>query len=223
MSKVHKEQIECPHCHSIGTMEMIDEVDAGNNPELRERVLNAQAFIYTCPECGSRILVGNSLLYHDAQHRFIIFFDMERPADYHYQPLKLSKSIIEDYPDYTFRYVTGLTELHEKILILENGLSDVAIERMKYMLEHYSHPDIARKGYKIRFANYDPDDKDSSEFGTLSLFYRDSNDEAYGIKLNMRLYYDFKLAVKLDPRMHPQSCVIVDEGWISHQMKGGAL
>ncbi len=42
MSKVHKEQVQCPHCHSIGTMEMIDEVDADINPELRERVLNAQ-------------------------------------------------------------------------------------------------------------------------------------------------------------------------------------
>ena len=223
MSKVHKEQIECPHCHSIGTMEMIDEVDADINPELRKRVLNAQAFIYTCPECGSRILVGNSLLYHDAQHRFIIFFDMERPADNHYQPLKLSKSIIEDYPDYTFRYVTGIMELHEKILILENGLSDVAIERMKYMYAHYSNPEIARKGYKIRFANYNPGDKDSSEFGSLRFLYRDSNDDVNGIKVTTDLYYDFKLAVKLDPRMHPQGCVMVDEGWISHQMKGGAL
>jgi len=223
MSKVHKEQIECPHCHSIGTMEMIDEVDADINPELRERVLNAQAFIYTCPECGSRILVGNSLLYHDAQHRFIIFFDMERPTDYHYKSLKLSKSLIENYRDYTFRYVTGMTELHEKIIILESGLSDVAVERMKYMVAHYIHPDIAQKGYKLHFSSYSPDDKEDSEFGALTLFYRVGKEDVSTLKLPMNLYYDFKLAVKLDPRMHPQGCIMVDEGWISHQMKGGAL
>ena len=223
MSKVHKEQIECPHCHSIGTMEMIDEVDAGNNPELRERVLNAQAFIYTCPECGSRILVGNSLLYHDAQHRFIIFFDMERPTDYHYQSLNLSKRLIENYPDYTFRYVTGMTELHEKIIILESGLSDVAVEKMKYMITHYIHPDIAQKGYKLHFSSYSPDDKEDSEFGALTFFYRDGKENVSTLKLPMNIYYDFKLAVKLDPRMHPQGCIMVDEGWISRQMKGGAL
>lgn len=223
MSKLHKEQIECPHCHSIGTMEMIDEVDAEINPELRERVLNAQAFIYTCPECGSRILVGNSLLYHDAQHRFIIFFDMERPTDYHYQPLKLSKSLIKNYSDYTFRYVTGMTELHEKIIILESGLSDVAVERMKYMIAHYIHPDIAQKSYKLHFSSYAPDDKEDLEFGALTLFYRDDKENVSTLKLPMNIYYDFKLAVKLDPRMHPQDCIMVDEGWISHQMKGGAL
>lgn len=223
MSKVHKEQIECPHCHSIGTMEMIDEVDAEINPELRERVLNAQAFIYTCPECDSRILVGNSLLYHDAQHRFIIFFDMERPTDYHYQPLKLSKRLIENYPDYTFRYVTGMTELHEKIIALESGLSDVAIERMKYMIAHYIHPDIAKKSYKLHFSSYSPDDKEDSEFGALTLFYRDGKEDVSTLKFPMNIYYDFKLAVKLDPRMHPQGCIMVDEGWISRQMKGGAL
>jgi hypothetical protein len=223
MSKVHKEQVECPHCHSIGTMEMIDEVDADINPELRERVLNAQAFIYTCPECGSRILVGNSLFYHDAQHRFIIFFDMKRPADYHYQPLKLSKRLIKNYPDYTFRYVTGMAELHEKIIILESGLSDVAVEKMKYMIAHYIHPDIAQKGYKLHFSSYSSDDKEDSEFGALTLFYRDGKEDVSTLKLPMNIYYDFKLAVKLDPRMQPQGCVMVDEGWISRQMKGGAL
>lgn len=223
MSKVHKEQIECPHCHSIGTMEMIDEVDAEINPELRERVLNAQAFIYTCSQCGSRILVGNSLLYHDAQHRFIIFFDMERPTDYYYKSLKLSKRLLENYPDYTFRYVTGMTELHEKIIILESGLSDVAVERMKYMVAHYIHPDIAQKGYKLHFSSYSPDDKEDSEFGALTLFYRDGKEDVSTLKLPMNIYYDFKLAVKLDSRMHPQGCIMVDEGWISRQMKGGAL
>lgn len=223
MSKVHQEHIECPRCHTVGTAEILDVVDADLNPELRERVLTANAFIYTCPECGAKILVGNSLLYHDESHRFLIFFDLNRHEEYDYQPLELSDELLAEYPDYTFRYVAGLYDLKEKITILENGLNDVAIERMKYMTTHYSSPEIGRKGYKLRFLGVDPDDKEASEYGSMHFFHYDKNKEMRQGKFSMDLYYQYCLAVKLDPRMKPNGCVMVDEGWISRQLKGGAL
>ena len=53
MSKYHKEQIECPHCHHKGEFDLWESVNVDLDPELRGQILSDRLFIWTCPECES--------------------------------------------------------------------------------------------------------------------------------------------------------------------------
>lgn len=149
MSKVHEETIICPNCKGKGKFDLWESMNVDLDPELRDKVFSDEAFIYTCPECGHHTGVPYGTLYHDMKHRFMLFFDFFKPDDFNYEHVE-----IPDMPgtvDYTYRHVTGLWRLKEKILILEKGLNDVAIERMKYMIKHVLHPEMAEKDVELYF------------------------------------------------------------------------
>ena len=122
-----------------------------------------------------------------------------------------------------YRQVTGLWRLKEKILILEKGLKDVAVERMKYMMKHVLHPEIAEKGYEVYFAGVNYEDKELSEEGSIGFFYHDENDETLSIRYPMDNYYEQCLACDLDPRMKVNRCENIDEGWISMKLKSNEV
>lgn len=153
MSKHHKEEIECPHCHHKGEFDLWESVNVDLDPELREQVLNYRLFVWTCPKCESHVILPYDTLYHDMKHRFMLFFSYEfngEEAD-KYAPMKMPKEFFMD--GYTHRIVYGLKRLKEKILILEEGLNDVAVERMKFMISHIVVPEITEKGYETRWRN----------------------------------------------------------------------
>lgn len=194
-------------------------MDTSIRPELRGKVFDGSAFVYTCPDCGRRLLAPYGTLYIAPRYQTAIFFDFYRPDDYDYRPLNLSHSTLVGLKGYTLRHVMGLNKLREKILILEAGLDDVAIERMKYMIAHNSSPKFVEKDHEIFFDNVDPDDKDGGEYGTITFSLVDYNGVTYNSKFPMELYYEHCLAVKLDSRMRVDGCVSIDNGWIGRQFK----
>jgi len=217
MSKVHKEEIICPKCQAKGEFDLWDSMNVDLDPELRKKVFNDEAFIYTCPKCGHRTGVPYGTLYHDMQHHFMLFFDFFKSDDYDYEPLE-----IPDLPDtnnYIYRHVTGLWRLKEKILILEKGLNDVAIERMKYMFTHILHPELAEKKIEVYFGDVSYSDKELSDEGKMVFWFHNENDESMEWSVSMKTYYEHCLACDLDPRMKADKCVNVDEGWIAKQFK----
>ena len=152
-------------------------------------------------------------------HHFMLFFDFFKPDDYDYEPLEIPNLPGND--NYIYRHVTGLMPLKEKILILEKELNDVAIERMKYMLTHIIHPEMAEKGIELLFGGVEYDEEKLSDDGTMSFLFHDENDEAMEWAVSMKMYYEQCLACELDPRMKIVSCMNVDEGWIARQLKKG--
>lgn len=221
MSQNHIIEIECPKCHRNGQFTVWDIMDTSTEPGLREKVFDGSAFVYTCPNCGKRLLMPYSSLYIAPSYQTAIFFDFNSPDDYDYHPLKLSHSTLIGLEGYTLRYVMGLNKLREKIQILEAGLDDVAVERMKYMIAHNSSSKFVGKNYDIFFDNADHDDKDGGEYGSITFTLVDDKGETYDGKFPIELYYEQCLAVKLDPRMRVDGCISVDSGWISRQFKSG--
>lgn len=218
MSKHHKEEIECPLCHHKGEFDLWESVNVDLDPELREQVLNYQLFVWTCPKCGSHVITPYDTLYHDMKHRFMLFFSHEfneEEAD-KYAPMKMPKDFLMD--GYTNRIVYGLEHLKEKILILEEGLNDVAIERMKFMISHVIAPEFAEKGRELFFHHVDSTD-DISEYGGIFFAYHDQErDEEMIARFAMDFYYELCLAVELDPRMQVEGCMCVDQGWMAKQL-----
>lgn len=90
MSKVHKEKIECIHCKAKGMFDICDSMNVDLDPELREKVFNDEAFLYTCPKCDHQTVVSFGTLYHDVKHRFLLFFDFFKPDDFNYKPIDVS-------------------------------------------------------------------------------------------------------------------------------------
>ena len=106
-----------------------------------------------------------------------------------------------------------------KIVILEHGLNDVAIEHQKYMISHVIMPEIAEKGYELFFAKTE-EPNEEFPYGTIYFFYDDEEKEqTMQIRFAMDNYYEHKLACELDPRMKAEGCMCVDAEWMAKQMK----
>ena len=175
--------------------------------------------MYHCPHCGKVTGIPAGTLYHDMEHRFLLFFEFFKPDDYDYELMELPEDAFGKLEDYTIRSVYGLNRLKEKILILEKGLNDVAIERQKYMITHVIFPDLAKKGCEIYF---DRTEEPTEEFpyGTIFFAYDDKEKESVmQVRFAMDNYYEHCMSCKMDPRMKVKGVTYVDEGWISKRLK----
>lgn len=218
MSQLRKETIECPHCHAKGEFDLWTSVNVDLNPELKEKIFNEELFLYHCPNCGKITGIPAGTLYHDMKHEFMIFFDFFKGADYDYKPMEIPDNFGMQ-GNYTFRAVFGLNRFKEKIVILEHGLDDVAIEHQKYMISHVIMPEIAENGYELYFDRCE-EPNEEFEHGTIYFCYDDmETKQTMQVRFAMDNYYEHKLACQLDPRMQVKGCMCVDEGWMSKQMK----
>lgn len=220
MSQFCEEKITCPKCHAEGRFGFWASVNIDLDPELRKKIFNEEIFTWTCPKCGAKVFVPFGTLYHDMSHKFMIFFShSEEDIENKYEPVEIPPAIGLD-EQYIFRSVYGLLNFKEKILILENGLNDIAVEKMKYALSHYVEPLLSENGYRLYFEGITKPD-DDNKYGQI-VFYRlspDDNDSG-DIALPMEKYYEQCLSLELDKRFSVGNCACIDEGWISMKTKG---
>ena len=221
MSKSHIAEITCPKCNCKGEFEVWDSINADLHPDLRDKLFSNDLFMYKCPICGAHIEICYGTLYHDMTHKFMLFFDYEKSEDFDYSPLQMPEGLGME--GYTFRVVFGLSHLKEKIVILEQGLDDLVIEHMKYMTSHVIMPEIAEKGYRLLF-NRTEEATEEFPFGTIYFSYIDPEQEKiFTIRFAMDNYHEHRLACEIDPRMHIENGMCIDEEWMSMQMKKEAL
>lgn len=218
MSMVHKEEIICPKCQAHGEFDIWESMNVDLNPELRDKVFSEDAFFYKCPECGAEIAVPYDFVYHDMTHKFIIMFSFFEPEDFDYEPYELPL-LSEAMKGYTYRHVNGIYELKEKILILEKGLNDVAIEHMKYACSHYEYPIITEHGNKLYFSDIKYDLPDLPK-GGIVFYINLGEDRSKKLAYPLNLYNHQCLACELDPRMKVEGCETVDEGWMALRLSG---
>lgn len=218
MSKFHNEPIQCPKCGEHGTFQLWETVNADLNPELREKIFNEELFLWECPKCGAKVFIPYGTIYHDMSHKFMLFYQHEEMDDKKYKPLLFPNEMGLD-EDYTLRMVCGLQKLREKIRILENGLNDIAIERMKYMIIRLFNPEIAERGYYLFFMGVNNNSTKEHEYGTIFFGYYDENHQTKARDYSMDMYYEECLACEVDLRMKVTGCQCVDDGWIAKQLK----
>ncbi len=219
MSRSTTENIECPHCHKEGEFELWSTVDGTLNPELREKIFTGELFMYHCPHCGKVTAIPARLTYQDSNNLFALFFDFFKPDNYDYKPVGPPSDESDEPDNSIFRVVYGLNRLREKIVILERGLNDVVIERLKYMICHIIKPELATKGYELYFERTE-EPTDEFPHGTIFFFYEDvEKNTVENLHFPMDKYYEHCMACDLDPRMTVKGVTCIDEGWISKQLK----
>lgn len=217
MSKCRDIELECSHCDGKSNFTVWDSINVDLNPELRDKLFSGELFVWKCPECGEYRFALYPTLYHDMKNRFMIFFDPDEEADYKYTPFKMP--LPEGMEDYTVRRVFGYMNFKEKIVMLEDGVNDIAIERFKFFLTHASLPEL--QGKTLYFGRVNREDKKWSEYGAFDLFFNDeeSGEIAGAHGFDMTLYFEALLATQLDHRMQLGDHLVVDQQWMAKQLE----
>lgn len=220
MSQLCKEKITCPRCQTEGEFDFWSSINVDLDPELKKKIFNEEIFTWVCPNCGAKVFIPFGTLYHDMTHKFMIFFSHEEgESDNQYDSLEIPQALGID-ERYIFRSVFGLNNLKEKILILENGLNDVAVEKLKYVIVNHMEPSLSEKGISLYFEGVTkPDDK--NKYGQIVFYQLSPNEDECGhLAFKMEKYYEQCLSLKLDRRFDVGNWACIDETWIANKMKG---
>ena len=126
-------KFRCSRCGETVEGTMHPFIDAGCQANLKQEIINGTLFAFVCPHCGYRTNLGYDLVYLDRKKKLLISLSHESHADK--MPSFSDLSIEESERDqYTVRIVHTPSDLREKILIRDAGLSDQAVELMKVLI-----------------------------------------------------------------------------------------
>jgi hypothetical protein len=126
------EQIRCSRCGKTMRTSFRPVVSVTRSPKLREKVLNKELFRCSCSKCGQRGMLLHRFLYVDEKKGFMVYLVPE------FEERQLVDRRIEQaYPELrhmTRRIVTNISRMREKIMLLEAGLDDQAVELAKLVM-----------------------------------------------------------------------------------------
>ena len=141
MSEINKYTITCPQCSVDQEVELYDSVNVREAPALRDELMSNQLNTVECPHCGFQFRVDKQLLYHDPEHRVMIYWFPGKEEDYHHnrdlflQTLQsLDTALPDEFDPPVVHLVFTRSELVERIYLLEAGLNERVIEYIKYMM-----------------------------------------------------------------------------------------
>lgn len=214
MSKHCVVKATCSKCKKESDFTVWQSINVQINPEMKEKVLNSEAFMFKCPECGTVNPVSYTTLYHDMDNKLMIYLvpDDEKAIKETAQALSDTKNMSsdfgmdKDYLQYKFRIVTFVWELQEKIHIFDAGLDDRVIEIIKLlslgmMSEEY------------------PDDKidaivfDAGDDGENRILFIHDNKAIAHVPVPQKLYDDVARRFKDKIENNPQEYYIYDFAW----------
>lgn len=136
-------RVVCPSCGKGRTLETINSVNTGTNPEMKEKVRSGEIFVWQCAHCGTSSVIQDQFLYHDPQEKVIILLTGANVKS-------------EEVPDgYVGRIVRTTGDLIEKIKIFDCGLDDVIIEMCKFVTLKELGKDVTLKFFKMDGADGD--------------------------------------------------------------------
>lgn len=202
-------------------MQIWESINVDLDPELAEKFLKGELFPWKCEVCGEELMVPFGTIYHNMEHRFMLFFDPWEDNRKEAEAFDVSMPDGFNLPGYTFRTVYGINALKEKNNILSAGLNDIAVERMKTFIRLNPENSVRKSDLLICYGVDDSDEakeKTGWQRGAILFVRLRENTEPKILPFNMDLYYDYKLAVEIDPRMAVKGCTCVDKEWMNRQL-----
>lgn len=142
--KVQEATISCPFCKTEQKHNLYPIVDLEKNPSLKLGILTDSLFTLRCRECNSQFSVMHEMLVLDKEASLAILLAPESNVD------EVEATASEVGQCGVLRLVSSSDELKEKILLLDAGLDDKAIELAKlYILMQMEKP-----GYTLLYASH---------------------------------------------------------------------
>ncbi|MFZ2037979.1 MAG: CpXC domain-containing protein [Dehalococcoidales bacterium] len=130
MTRCDSYKIKCPLCGNKVRVILYDTINATLSPKKREELLQGKINVVECPSCKKIFKVGKTLLYHDMERNFMVwyypfesikhrkFFDEFSTDGY----LNDDSALVEEeIPEYTknVHYVFSMDEMIRYILFRE--------------------------------------------------------------------------------------------------------
>ena len=129
MSQSAMQEITCPKCGKKTSFLVWDSINTLQNPEMKEKVRNDEAFRFHCPECGAAAMLNYNFLYHQQEDKVLIFVNADGSN------CKEMEQILDQrgnaFDGYKKRIVMSYNEFKEKLLILDAGFDDRIVEIIK--------------------------------------------------------------------------------------------
>lgn len=126
MSTEIAKDIICPQCGESQKYKLYASINAKENPELKQRVLDETLYDWRCRRCNYFAAMAYPFLYTDPDAGCVICV-VPAGSSNTAEPTDAVK-------DFTKRSVKNMAELKEKILIFDAGYDDVAVELVKNAL-----------------------------------------------------------------------------------------
>ncbi|QAT42471.1 CpXC domain-containing protein [Aminipila luticellarii] len=137
MSKCITNEIECPECGNKQNFVRWQSILADIDPQLKEKVLNGELFVFHCEKCGKKFPITYPCLYHDMGKHLMVYLTTEQEA------IEEMNKILFQSPEtfemqakqgYVYRAVGTVNEMAEKIMIHDMKLDDRVIEIIKMLI-----------------------------------------------------------------------------------------
>jgi len=186
----------CCKCGGRHIVDAYTSINVSESPEMKEKVMSGEIFIWECPDCGTRNLVKYPILYHDPSENLMLVMT---------DALLDAKNLPEGY---TGRLVRNVGDLIEKIKIFDAGLDDVVIELCKFVTarEFGGNPEL-------KFFRLDGAD------GEITFSYPDDG-EMQMLAVGLNVYEDCRGIASRNPSLKEaaEGLVTVDRRWLEEFM-----
>ena len=113
----------CGKCTHKNRAEKFDSINAQTSAELKEKLIKGTLFDVQCEKCGETFRLEYSCFFYDAEKKYKVYL---RKEDGQTNPFGYNNN-----KEFTYRIVETYDQLREKVLILDSGLNDKAIEVAK--------------------------------------------------------------------------------------------
>jgi len=182
MSLQITDAIACPRCGDVNPTTIWTSINADINPDLKQELLDGTFFSHDCSRCHYRFEVAQPLLYHDMRRTTLVHlvFPGEAPPSLTGVRMLLSQS-----PglNYKLRLVGTVSDLVEKIAILDDSLDDRLVEAFKFALAEK----LKSRGLEVRSLRYL---RKAPSAASKALFLVEEPDGTQEITVPFRKAYD---------------------------------
>ncbi len=211
MSVSELKTINCPNCGGHNKVVIYQSINPADDHTLRRDLLNESLFIYKCSHCNYCARLTYPVLYNDVKNRFMVYF-IPNTEKQHLTDRILEKDNL-NIPYITKRLVTSFNDFKEKIIILETGFDDMAIELTKLALRvqiKRSENKEVREGY---FSSY--------EDGNIGFtFFSREDNTPFISSTQMQVYLKSKNIVKTLARKekNAKGFIRIDRMWAQEKL-----
>lgn len=222
MNQNHTEQVKCRVCGFDSPMTVWSVIASDDDSEIAGAFVKGDIYDWKCEVCGHEDKIAFPTLYVDRLHRYMLLYHPWNTVENHSMILPDLLPGDLDCEGFTLRRVAGLENLREKIRIFENGLNDVALERLKYfqkldrILEFYRDDAIYFHGI-----DHDPERcrERGAARGILQLAIVREGFPPRIKEFPAEIYYDYLLAVNKDERMRAADWDETDWHWMDRKLR----
>lgn len=152
MTRSTVEFITCPECNHQSGFTTYQSINATLDPKLKQQIIDWELFKFYCLNCGEPRLVCCETLYHDMEHRLMLYYipamDSREQEQYRIEEMFSQIKQVEgdrysnSFDTYNFRIVSDMESFIEKVQIFDAGYDDRLVELMKFILAPKEEEDI---------------------------------------------------------------------------------